>query len=215
MRRTLPCARYVALSDASQLEPPSAFRTSASVADDEAWSSLVVNQLTDTRKTAENSRNGLVALIGLIATFSVVKGANDLSGLARWAADSVGVLLSLALVCGMFGTWKSLAAAYGTPSVITLEQFRSLGGANGFHLDLGTKTISNLRWAQRATIAMVILVASAVGLTWVRSRSASAILNLERKSLPNVCGKLVSSKDGDIDVKPSGTSAMRIHMVGF
>lgn len=196
----------------AQLMPPDGLPTSASMADDEAWSSLVASQLTDVRKTAENWRNGLAALIGLIATFSVVKGSNDLSDLARWAGYSVGVLLSLALACGMFGAWKSLAAAYGTPSVISRNQFRALGGTNGIHLDLGTKTISNLRWARRATIATMILVALAVGLTWYGPRSVSAILNVERKSLPDVCGKLVSSKDGDIDVKPSGARVVRIHM---
>jgi hypothetical protein len=196
----------------AQLKPPVGLPTSASMEDEEAWSSLVANQLTDVRKTAENWRNGLVALIALIATFSVVKGPNDLNGLARWAACTVGVLLSLALVCGMFGAWKSLAAAYGTPCVISLEQFRAIGGANGFHLDLGTKTISNLRWARRATIATVTLVALAVGLSWYGPRSASALLNVERKSLPNVCGKLMSSTDGEIDVKLSGAGAVRIPM---
>jgi hypothetical protein len=196
----------------AQLKPPVGFPTSASIADDEAWASLVANQLTDVRKTAENWRNGLVALIGLIATFSAVKGSSDFSGLARWAVDSVGVLLSLALVSGIFGAWKSLAAAYGTPSVITLEQFRALGGVNGFHLDLAGKTICNLHWARRATIATVILVALAVGLTWYGPRSSSTILNVERNSLPSVCGKLVSSQDGEIDVKPSGAGAVRIHM---
>jgi hypothetical protein len=196
----------------AKLIPPDGLPTSASVADDEAWSALVANQLADVRKTAENWRNGLAALIGLIATFSVVKGSNDLSDLAPWAKYSVGVLLSIALVCGMYGAWKSLAAAYGTPSVISLDQFRALGGANGFHLDLGMKTISNLRWARRATIATVIMVALAVGLTWYGPRPVSAILNVERKSLSNVCGKFVSSKDGDIEVKPSNAGAVHIHM---
>jgi hypothetical protein len=196
-----------------RLKPPIGLPTSVSLADNEAWSSLVTNQLADVRKAAENWRNGLVALIGLVATFSVIKGANDLSGLARWAGYSVGILLSLALVCAIFGAWKSLAAAYGTPSVISLEQFRAVGGADGFRLDLGTKTVSNLLWARRATIATVILVALAVGLTWYGPRPAFVILNVERKSLPNVCGKLVSSQNGEMEIKPSDTKAVRIRMV--
>jgi hypothetical protein len=195
-----------------RLKPPIGLPTSVSLADNEAWSSLVTNQLADVRKAAENWRNGLVALIGLVATFSVIKGANDLSGLARWAGYSVGILLSLALVCAIFGAWKSLAAAYGTPSVISLEQFRAVGGADGFRLDLGTKTVSNLLWARRATIATVILVALAVGLTWYGPRPAFVILNVERKSLPNVCGKLVSSQNGEMEIKPSDTKAVRIRM---
>ena len=141
------------------------------------------------------------------------KGPNDFGGLTRWAAYSVGLLLALAVAFGIFGAWKSLAAAYGTPSVISLEQFRAFGGANGYQLELGMKTISNLRWAQQAMIAAIILVAAAIGLTWYGPRSASAILKIERKSLPSVCGKLLSSKDGEMDVQVFGYGTERVRIV--
>jgi hypothetical protein len=195
-----------------QLKPPGGLPTASSLAEDEAWSSLVSNQLKGVRKTAENWRNGLVALIGLIATFSVIKGSSDVNGLARWAAYLVGVLLVLSLLCAVLGAWKSLAAAYGTPSVITREAFRALGGINGFRLDLATKTADNLRLAQAATILTLALLATAVGLTWYGPRSVSVIVNVERKSMPNVCGKLVSSKDGDMDIKPAGLEPVRVHL---
>jgi hypothetical protein len=195
-----------------QLKPPGGLPTASSLAEDEAWSSLVSNQLKGVRKTAENWRNGLVALIGLIATFPVIKGSSDVNGLARWAAYLVGVLLVLSLFCAVLGAWKSLAAAYGTPSVITREAFRALGGINGFRLDLATKTADNLRLAQAATILTLALLATAVGLTWYGPRSVSVIVNVERKSLPNVCGKLVSSKDGDMDIKPAGLEPVRVHL---
>jgi hypothetical protein len=185
--------------------------TATSIADDAAWSSLVTNQLSDARKTAENWRNGLATLIGLIATISVVKGPSDLGGLEPWAAYAVGVLLGLGLACAVFGGWKALVAAYGEPSVMTLNQYRALGGIGGVNLKRGEATISNLRWAQRATIASVIFVASAVGLTWYGPRPASsATLSIDRWSLPAVCGKLASAKDGNIDLQPSGAPAVRV-----
>jgi hypothetical protein len=195
-----------------QLKPPVGLPTASSLTEDEAWSSLVSNQLADVRKTAENWRNGLVALIGLIATFSVIKGSSDVNSLARWAAYLVGVLLVLALLCAVVGAWKSLATAYGTPSLVTREAFRALGGLNGFRLDLATKTADNLRLAQVATILTLALLATAVGLTWYGPRSVSVIVNVERKSMPNVCGKLVSSKDGDMDIKPAGLEPVRVHL---
>lgn len=195
-----------------QLIPPVGLSTAAASAEEEAWSSLVATQLTDVRKIAENWRNGLVAIIALITAFSVIKGPDDVSGLDRQAAYAVGLLLLLALACAAFGAWNSLTAAYGMPSVITREGFRSLGGINGYRLDLAGKSASKLRLAKGATIVTLILLAAAVGLTWYGPRSTSVILNVERKSLPNVCGKLVSSGNGYMDIKPSSSEAVRVSM---
>jgi hypothetical protein len=196
----------------AQLKPPSGLPTPAASAEEEAWSSLIATQLADVRKTAENWRNGLIAIIGLITAFSIIKGPNDVGGLVHWAAYAVGALLLLALACAAFGAWNSLAAAYGTPSVITREDFRNLGGINGYRLDLASKGASKLRRAKGATIATLIFLAAAVGLTWYGPRSTSVILNVERKSQPSVCGKLVSSDNGYIDIKASTSEVIRVSM---
>jgi hypothetical protein len=104
----------------------------------------------------------------------------------------------------------ALSAAFGTPSVITWEGFLALGGLNGYRLDLATKSVVRLRRAQASTIATLALVAVAVGLTWYGPRSASVILKVERRSLPTVCGKLVSSSDGTIDLKPLSSGPIRV-----
>lgn len=172
---------------------------------------LVAAQLAHARRAAENWRNGLVALIGLIAAFSVIKGPDNVSGLAPWAALLVGVLLLLALASATFGAWMSLAAAYGTPSVITRERARALGGIDGFKLHLATQSVVKLRLAQGATIATLLLVASAVGLTWYGPRPVQVILTLERKSLPSVCGQLVNSRDGYLELQPSTSGLVRVY----
>ena len=195
-----------------QLKPPIGLPTASSTAEEESWSSLVATQLADVRKTAENWRNGLVAMIGLITAVSVIKGPNQVSGLDRWPAYAVGLLLFLALACATFGAWTSLTAAYGKPSVITREAFLGLGGINGYRLKLARNGVSRLHLAQAATLATLLLLAAAIGLTWYGPRSASVILDVERKSLPNLCGKLVSSKDGYIDIKPSASEAIRVYM---
>lgn len=196
-----------------QLKRPIGLPTASSTAEEEAWSSLLASQLADVRRTAENWRNGLVAMIGLITAFSVIKGPDDVSGLDRWAAYAVGVLLLLALACAIFGAWASLTAAYGTPSVITREAFRELGGINGYRFAIATETASKLRRAQVTTIATLLLLAGAVGLTWYGPRSTSVTLNVERTSLPNVCGKLLSSANGYMDVKPSASEPIRVYMM--
>ena len=203
----------MALAMPVHLKPPTGLPTPAAFAEEDAWSSLVATQLTDMRKTAENWRNGLVAMIGLITAFSVIKGPDQVNGLDQWAAYAVGLFLFLALACAAFGAWMSLAAAYGTPSVITREAVRKFGGITGYKLELARKAVSKLRLAQAATLATLLLLAVAVGLTWYGPRSTSVILEVERKSLPNVCGKLVSSEDGYMDIKPSASEAIRVSMM--
>jgi hypothetical protein len=195
-----------------QLKPASGLPTRASTADEEAWSGLIKKQLADTRKTAENWRNGLVALIGLIGGFSVIKGASDLSGLPAWAAYTVGALLAAALTCAVFGAWQSLEAAYGTPGVVTRENFHQAGGMDGLRLGFATQAAARLRVARAATLVTIALLAAAVGLTWYAPRTTSVMLDIERKGLPEICGKLKSSQGGYVDLQPAGSGTVRVSL---
>ncbi len=189
---------------------PDGLPTKSGSSDDEAWSSLAATQFIDSRKAAENWRNGLAALIGLIATFSVVKGPDAVSGLVKWAAETVGVLLLLALLCSIFGAWMSLSAAFGTPSLIARKDFIDQGGVEGFRLRLATQTATQLRKAKVATLATIVFLTTAVGLTWYGPRSASLLLSIERRSKPAICGKLVGSIDGAIDLRPPSSEPVRV-----
>jgi hypothetical protein len=118
-----------------QLVRPAELPTGSSAAEGAAWSTLLSTQLEDVRKTAENWRNGLIAILVAIAAFSVIKGPTDISGLNRCAAYAVGLLLLLALVCGVFGAWSALTAAFGTPGVLTRHDFHRQGGSTATDLD--------------------------------------------------------------------------------
>jgi hypothetical protein len=271
-----------------RLQPAAGLPTPLSIAEDQAFSTLISTQLDSVRKTAENWRNGLVAMTGLIAAFSIIKGPSDVAGLTHGVAYWVGILLFLALRSAAFGAWSSLAAAYGEPVEITQEQFHQQGGIDGyrhsmallaaakklkhaqnativtlvllthgvaywvgillflalrsaafgawsslaaaygepveitqeqFHQQGGIDgyrhsvallaAAKKLKHAQNATIVTLVLLTLAVALTWYGPRSAST-LDLERRLLPNVCGKLVSSSNGYIDVKPSDSAAVRL-----
>jgi hypothetical protein len=194
----------------AQLQPPEGLPGPTSGSDNEAWSSLVRTQLENVTKTAENWRSGLVALIGLIAGFSLIKGSDNLSGLAPWAAYTVGVLLLLALGSAIFGTWASLAAAYGIPRAVSRDEFKRIGGIDGFRLQAATNRASRLFVARLATILTLLLLATAIGLTWYGPRPKSFLLEIERDSQPSLCGELVSSENGYIEIRPSGSSATRV-----
>jgi len=201
-----------AMAMAVKLEPPVGLPTAASAAEDNAWSTLVSTQLDDVRKTAENWRNGLVALVGAIIGFSMIKGPNDVSGLDYWAMNTVGLLLLAAFGCAISGTWSSLTAAFGSPSTMTRDAFHDQGGMDGYRLTLATDAATKLHCAQVATIITLVLLVGAVGLTWYGPRAKAVILDVGRLSSPNVCGTLLSSSNGYIDIKPSESEAVRLRM---
>jgi hypothetical protein len=184
--------------------------TITSIAEEEAWSSLVFTQLENVRKSAENWRNGLVAMIGVITGFSLVKGPDQIGDLESWCAISIGVLLAMALICAICGTCWALAAAYGIPEIVSRDSFKTLGGLVGFQLDLATKSASNLIWARRAAILALLLAAISVGLAWYGPRPTTLLLKVARVSGPEITGKLVSSESGYIDLKSADSSAVRI-----
>jgi hypothetical protein len=99
VRIPLPRSCDLAIAMPVRLQPAAGLPTPLSIAEDQAFSTLVSTQLDSVRKTAENWRNGLVAMAGLIAAFSIIKGPSDVADLTHGVAYGVGILLILAL-CG-------------------------------------------------------------------------------------------------------------------
>jgi hypothetical protein len=195
-----------------QLVPPDGLPDAAPAVDDDAWSNLVSTQLENVRKTAENWRNGLVATVAAIVGFSVIKGPDDVSTLAHPAAVISGLLLLVALILGLIGTLSSLDAAYGSPKVMTKSEFDNQGGIAGFNLVFATSAVQKLRRAQILTVAALGLLAAAVGVTWYGPRPDSPLVDVSRNGAPDVCGNLVASADGNVDIKPAGAIAIRLHL---
>jgi hypothetical protein len=212
MRGKLPASSGVALAMPIRLEPVQGLPTRLSAADEEGFSKLVSMQLDNARKAAENWRNGLVAIIGLIAAFSVIKGPSEISGLGDGFGYVVGILLALALASAAYGAWLSLDAAFGSPSLITREQFQNQGGIDGYRLNLARHAANELGCAKAATVVTLVLLALAVAVTWYGPRSNVVMLAAEGTSGHGVCGKLVSSADGYIELKPAGSGPTRFYL---
>jgi len=196
-----------------RLDAPEGFPGSASLQEEADWSTLVDNQLADTRKIAENWRTGLATLLGLLTSFSLIKGPSDLSSLNTSAARDAGLFLLLAIVAAVAGTWSAIEAAYGSPGQIDRDEFRELGGLAGYKLALSKKTSSNLDRAQLAMLCSLICAVIAVGIVWYGPRGLSVSLNLQLSGAPEVCGKLINSGDGFVDISPPSSTPQRIHLV--
>ena len=192
------------------LVPTPGLPSSASLEEETDWQTLVDTQLADTRKTAENWRNGLAALIGVLTAFSLIKGPSELSGLVPWAAYLAGLFLLAAVIVAIAGAWAAIEAAYGSPGLITRAEFRDSGGATGIKLAAATASLAKLKKAKFLTLASLILLALAVGLTWYGPRAAKFTLQLDRVSAPSVCGAVIGSDAGYLDLKPADGPALRI-----
>lgn len=193
------------------LQPPDGLPTGTEQADEAAWSEVVQTQLSTVRKMAENWRVGLFAMFGLISTLAVIKGPSDIEGLNARDASTAGILIALALAAAVYGSYVSLAAAYGEPEPITRDQFRENGGMAGYDLHRATRARSKLRLAQRATIATLVLAAAAVGIVWYGPRDTPLTVDVAESSGTHVCGTLLSSGAGYIEIG-TDTESFRIRL---
>jgi hypothetical protein len=183
--------------------------SAASAAREKAWDALVAEQLTNARKAAENWRNGLIAMLALVTGFSLVKGPSDISGLDQPATAAVGILLLVAFVAAIFGTWTSLDGAYGTPHIIARSEIQKLG-VIAYRRNLACEVAGNLRFAKTGMLLASLFLAAALGVTWYGPRTAAATVSVDRSIGPPICGKYVSSTGAAVDVERPNAEIVRI-----
>jgi hypothetical protein len=151
-------------------------------------------ELERVRKTAENWRTGLAGLLGLIATVSVVKGRDTITDLERWAQVLVGISLLIALVCAALGGYLALRAAYGWPKKIEFNQLRI------WRAKRSEQTVSDLSWARNLTIATLVFLVAAIGLTWYAPTDPPAFITATWAD-QTACGKLIDSNETELSIK--------------
>lgn len=209
MRSEISSPRRLAVTMV-QVVPADGLPTAESTAETEAWAAFQSTQLVDVRKAAENWRNGLVAMLGAVVAFSLIKGPSDISDLDAPTGHAVGVVLLLAVVSATAGAWWSLAAAYGWPREITRATFFNEGGIEGYRFIQAKKAAKDLFNARAATIVTLTLLVLAVAITWYAPRTPSVLLSAGRKDQPDLCGKMASLTNGYLDLKPSNSAPVRL-----
>jgi hypothetical protein len=195
---------------AVRLQPPVGLPTPETAADSQDWAVLVDSQLETVRQSAASWRTGLAALIALITGILAIREPGRMGGLAPWAVNTVGGLLLAGLALAVAGAWLALSAAYGAPAVIDHERFQQAGGLTGLRFDLARTAVHNLRRARWATVLALGLMAAAVALTWYAPRAPSALVEVERTADPVVCGTLIASREGYLDIRPEHSAAVRV-----
>jgi heme A synthase len=155
-------------------------------------SALAESTLPRTRAVAEKWRNGLAALIGVVAASTVVKGRSSLDDLDSTAKAGVGILMLAAVVVGVLSLGLAMLASFGWPKATKVRTPD----------DLVTWEADEAKWSARelagsmiGTALFIVLLVATLGVAWY-SPGAAPKVKLTRTDGTVVCGKRIQVTDG-------------------
>ncbi|MDV9188689.1 hypothetical protein R6L23_10755 [Streptomyces sp. SR27] len=162
--------------------------TSASRARADESRGLLEGELVRVRAQAENWRNGLAALLGLLTAVGIVKGPDTLQGLSGGARGAVGVLLLGGLLLSAAGAFFAMRAAFGLPR-------RRVAGASLEELLTRERltvrrAVRDLRRAIVAGFLALAMVTAGIGLTWYGPRPGNPGVLIVQTDGSVLCGTL-------------------------
>jgi hypothetical protein len=180
-------------------------------------------QLADVRKAAESWRTGLAGFLAILAAVFFIKGKSsfdDVSG-TGWKV----VLATLLLASGtlaLYGAYRALRAAYGTPRDEYLGEisplFRLLhpttprdiykyGTVSAWHHASARTAVGDLRQAKVATVGSLVAFAAAAAITWFApgppSPAVTAIYRTAGGGTATTCGSVGKGPTGTISIDPA------------
>jgi hypothetical protein len=175
-------------------------------------------QLVDIRKAAESWRTGLAGFLAILVAVFFIKGKDsfdDIGGGGLKRALAVLLLVSAALA--LFGAYRALRAAYGTPRDEYLGEvswpFRHLPATTPRNIyDYGTVSawrhaaartaVDDLRLAKVATVASLLSFAAAAAITWFAPGPSAPAYVRADDGRGTVCGRLLQSSGGMLTIEP-------------
>ncbi|WP_369147199.1 hypothetical protein [Streptomyces sp. R44] len=151
--------------------------------------SLLVGELARVRAQAENWRNGLAALLGLLTAVGIVKGPDTLQGLSGGARGAVGLLLLGGLLLAAAGAFFAMRAAFGLPrrrvADASLEELLTRERLTV------RRAVRDLRRAIAAGFLALAVVTAGIGLTWYGPRPGEPGVQIVQTDGTVLCGTLV------------------------
>lgn len=156
---------------------------------------LAQNELHRVRKAAENWRTGLAAILGLIASVTVVSGRDTITGLSFFRQALVGVALLTAILAASLGLFRALRAAYGLPKLTGIEH-----GVRMWKHQEAVQAVADLRFAIGATFLSIAAIVAAVGVTWYSPEVPPAVAEVTANDR-TLCGELVTTKPGFVKLR--------------
>lgn len=134
--------------------------------------------------------------------FGLIKGRTDVGELARVPAIVVGALLLAALFAGALAAYLFMRAAFGRAApdrVASPETF-----VEAQHVEAARAT-GALRLGFVATAAAIVLLLSAVGLTWYGPGAADPQVLVHLTGGNSLCGRVEQVVDGRLLMRTNGS----------
>lgn len=168
---------------------------------------LKFSQLDIVRKQADTWRTGLATLTTLLTGVLVVKGRDDVSALTLPFQVLVSALLALALILLLWATmWvsRALAGPPGEEIMLTGE-----GLEQWTYVEVG-KVSNALHWVPLLAAASVLIVASAVALTWFAPAQHASTASFVQVTGPSgqSCGELVGANDHEMVIRTTTSTTL-------
>jgi hypothetical protein len=182
--------------------PPS---TAASRAASQQQQDLRAHELNLIRKQAANWRNGLAALLGLVAGIAVIKGSSQTSTFPTniKIAATIGMLAVLAFAS--VGAFLGMRAAYGLPKRRTLEG--DLDGLLAYDRARVRRAVRDLRLTIAATFLAIVSLAFTAAVSWLATPVTNATPSLVRVTTTEgtrLCGQLQAARPGSVVLVSGG-----------
>jgi hypothetical protein len=157
-----------------------------------------INRLQLVRTRAEKWLGGLTALTGLLGTVLIIKGPQSTTDISMPWRLAVGLLIALALALLLFGAYRAYQSAYGDPGHLDQMRAQPLTGLAGrlttARRHAAAAAQAHLRDAVIATLAAIVLLAMAIGITWFAPVGGKANPN---STCLVVGGEKIAELDGD------------------
>ena len=167
---------------------------------------LAQSELSRLRSAAGNWRTGLAALLVLIPTLVVVKGADSVAKLSNHDKRIVGVLIVIGAVAAVLAALFAMRAAFGPLS-------RSDTGSDDLTLvrdrEVGT-TIAYLWWVLGLTLVAAAALAGAIGWAWQAPETAPAKFSVTLIDDGVVCGTYVGRSTTQVTVENAKVKPKKI-----
>jgi hypothetical protein len=180
-------------------------------------------QLADVRKAAESWRTGLAGFLAILVAVFFVKGKDSFSDIdGAWWKRALAALLLAAGLLALYGAYRALRAAYGTPRDEYLGEipplFRLLypttprdiykyGTVSAWRHASAQTAVGDLRQAKLATVLSLVAFGAAATITWFAPGPAApafvAVSYHESGTAKKACGKVLKSPTGRLWLEPT------------
>jgi hypothetical protein len=188
----------------ARMEPPTRLPTVAGVAQEQLIQAAASSQLANTRKTAENWKTGLAALLAVLTGALFLKGKESIGDYAVWVQVLIGLTFGFGAFCALAGAVRALRAAYGVPEIVTVQSIQEEGGLEVHNFKAAKKSIGDLSSAKALTFWSLILIGAGIGLTWFgpsAPKEPAAFLRANLVGADPVCGELTDSGPRSLRLK--------------